>query len=62
MSILDNRSLKKVTLKSTTTHGCFASNYFESNSYHNGPSIQNDTTSGNFIDTKYEAYEPSNDN
>ena len=59
MSIFDNKLLKRVTLKSTNTHVFYTSNYVKSNGYLNSPSIQNDATSDNFINTTYEAYVPS---
>ena len=49
-----NRSLKKYALKSTITHEFFTSKTVKSNSYHTSPSINNDTTSDNFSNTKYE--------
>ena len=60
MSSFDNKSLKKVTLKSTSTHKCSTSNSVKKNL--NIPSIQDDTTSNNFSSTKYEEYEPPIDN
>ena len=62
MSTFDNKSLKKVTLKSTTTHQWYTSKTVKSNSYLTSPSIHNDTTSDNFINTTYEVDAPSIDN
>ena len=59
MSTFDNKSLKKNTLKFKTTHKCSASKTFSSNSYLTSPSIHNETTSDNFINTKYEVDLPS---
>ena len=58
----DTKPLKKVTLKSTTTHELSSSNYVKSNNYLPSPSIQNDTTSDRFGNTTYEVYAPSIDN
>ena len=61
MSIFDNKSLKKVTLQSTTTHQCYTSKTVKSNSYLKSPSFQNNTTSDNFSNTTYEVDVPSID-
>ena len=58
MSTFDNKSLKKVTLKSTTTHQCSTSKNDKSNCYLTSPSIHNYTTSDNFSNTKYEVDVP----
>ena len=45
-----------VTLKSKTTHECSNSKTVKSNIYLTILSINNDTTSDNFINTTYEVY------
>ena len=62
MSNFDNKLLKNVTLKSTTTHQCSTSKTIKSNSYITSPSIHNDTNSDKFINTTYEVDLPSIDN
>ena len=56
MSAFENKSLKNVTLKSTTTHQCSTSETVKSNSYLTSPSIHNDITSDHSINTTYEVY------
>ena len=58
----DNKSLKKVTLKSTTIHQCSTSKTVKSNSYLTSPSFHYDNTSDNFSNATYELYVPSIDN
>ena len=53
MSTFDEKSLKTVTIKSTTTHKCFTSKTFKSNRYLTSPSIHDDTTSDSFRNTTY---------
>ena len=62
MSSFYNKSLKKVTLKSTTIHECSTLNNFKANGYLNIPSIKNDTISDNFSNTTYKADVPSIEN
>ena len=62
MSTFDNKSLKNVTLKSTTTCQCSTSKTVSSNSYLNSPSIHNYTTYDNFSNTTYEVYVPPIEN
>ena len=62
MSNFDDKSLKRVTLKSTTTNHCCTSKTVKSNSFLTSPSIQNETTSDNFSNTTYEIYVTSIDN
>ena len=59
MSTFDNKSLKTVTLKSTTTRQCSDSKTVSSKNYLTSPLINNDTTSGNFINAIYEVDAPS---
>ena len=47
MSDFDNKSLKKVTLKSTTTRQCYTFKTVKSNIYLTSQSINNDTTYDN---------------
>ena len=54
MSSFDNKLLKEVTLKSTTTRYCSTSNFVKSNSYLKSLSINNDNTSDNFSINKFE--------
>ena len=58
MSTFDNTSLKKVTLKSTTTHHCYISNTVKSNIYLTSLPNHNDTTSDCFSNTTYEVDAP----
>ena len=53
MSTCDNKLLKNVALKSTTTHQCSTSKTVKSNIYLTSQSTNNDTTSDNFINTTY---------
>ena len=62
MPTFDKRSLKKVTLKSRTTHQCSTSKIVKYNSYLTSPSIHNDTTYDTFINITYEVDVPSIDN
>ena len=62
MSTFDNKLLKKVKIKSTTTHQCSTSKTAKYNIYLTSPSIHNYTTSDNFSNTRYEVYVPSIDN
>ena len=62
MSIFDNKSLKNITIKFTTTNECSTSNYVKSNVYLNSPSIHNDTTYDNFRYTTYDADVPPIEN
>ena len=59
ISNFDNKSLKKFALKSTTTRQCYNSKTVQSNSYLTSPSINNGTTSDQFINTTYEVDAPS---
>ena len=61
ISTFENKSLKKVTLKSTTTRQCSTSKTVSSNSYLISLSIHNDTPSDNFRNNTYEVYVPSID-
>ena len=56
MSTFDNNSLKKVDIKYTTTYQFYTYKTDKSNSYLTRPSIQNDTTSYDFINTTYEVH------
>ena len=58
MQNFDNKSLKKVTLKSKTTHQCYTSKTVKPNSYLTSPSIQNETNSDNFRNNIYEVDVP----
>ena len=51
--------MKKVTLKSTTTHKCYTYKTVKSNSYLTIISTQNDTNSDNFDHSIYELDVPS---
>ena len=62
MSKSDSKSLKKVTIKSTTTHQCHNYKTVKTNSHLTSPSIQNYTTYDNFINITYKADVPSIDN
>ena len=62
MSDFYNKSLKNITLKSTTTYQCSTSKKFISNSYITSPSIENGANSDNFSDTTYEVDVTSNEN
>ena len=62
MSSFDNKSLKNVTLKSTTTRQCSTSKTVSSNSYLISLSIHNDTPSDNFRNNTYEVDAPSIEN
>ena len=62
MSNFDNKSLNKVTLKSTTTRRCSTSKTVSSNIYLTSPLIHKGTASDNFSNTTYEVYAPSIDN
>ena len=62
MSTFYKNSLNKVPLKSTTTRQCYTYKTFSSNSYLTSPSISNDTTYDNFINTTYEVGVTSIDN
>ena len=62
MSDFYNISLKRFTLKFTTTHQCSNPKIGRSNSYLTNPSIHNYTTSENFINNKYEVNLQSIDN
>ena len=53
MSTFDNKSLKNITDKYTTTHQCYTSKTIKSNSYLISPSTQNYTTCDNFSNTIY---------
>ena len=53
MSTCDNKLLKNVALKSTTTHQCSTSKTVKSNIYLTSQSTNNDTTPDNFINTTY---------
>ena len=54
MSHFDNKSLKRFTIKSTSTRQCSTSKTVKSNSYLTSASIHNDTTSYNFRNNTYE--------
>ena len=62
MSTFDNNSLKKVTIKFTTTDQCSTSKTIKSNSYLISISFHNDTAFDNFSNTTYGVYLPSIDN
>ena len=62
MSNFDNKSLKNVTLKSTTTHQCSTLKTVKSNSYLASLSIHNDTTYDKFSNNTYEVYLQSIEN
>ena len=62
MPTFDNKSLKNVTLKSTTTRQCYTYTTVLSNSYLKSPSIHNDTTYDNLSNTTYELNVLSIDN
>ena len=62
MSTFDNKSLKNVTLKFTTTHQCYTYKTVKENIYINSRSIHNETTSDNVRNTTYEVYVPSIEN
>ena len=59
ISTFEKKSLKKVTLKTTTTRQCSTSKTVSSNSYLISLSIHNETSSDNFIKNRYEVYVPS---
>ena len=54
MSTFDNNSLKKISLKSTTTRQFYTPRTVRINSYLTSTSIHNDTKSDNFSKTTYE--------
>ena len=54
MSICDNKSLKKVTIKSTATHQCSKYETVKSDSYLTSQSVHNYTASEIFRYTRYE--------
>ena len=53
MSNFDNKSLKNIALKSTSTHQYSTSKTVKSNRYLTGTEIHNDTTYDNFSNTTY---------
>ena len=62
MLTFDKKSLKKLTIQSTTAHQYSTYKTVSSNSYLTSPSNHNGTTSDKFINTTYEVYAPSIEN
>ena len=62
MSTFDNKLLKKVKIKSTTTHQCSTSKTAKYIIYLTSPSIHNYTTYDNFSNNTYEVYVPPIEN